>query len=391
MSLCTIALERIIVKPSLEDLEIGNEGLVEDIWEKIKKFFKNLWNWIVKVWYKILTFFNIKKKNTEQDIKDIGNLTDKITEIDNQITKNIISEKELATDNTEKTKTIQEIIKNNKTYSNYVYENIIQKDENKAKFIDFNKAIKFYTNCRIEAEDLCEGFTKLSKELLSINIDEFYSNGIDPVDMYNEQFSNINMFKYTRIKSKDNLKCISTYALGDYLNSNTTKFPLPESFENVDTRMTRDTELEFFTPSKYTSFEQIKNLYRTNARIMNIFIDNANRLEMSSKKVYRQYKNPVYDRFLIRIGKILKGTNEVPEFKNKPYLEESSPTLRGYDLIARKISYLYQILTGNAVNALVYTNNIYDKIADSIHRLKTILTEVYNGVRAVKPHDRVYK
>ena len=70
MSLCTIALERIIVKPSLEDFKIGNEGLIEDIWKKIKKFFKDLWAWLKEKWYQALEFFGIRK-NIKQEMTAI--------------------------------------------------------------------------------------------------------------------------------------------------------------------------------------------------------------------------------------------------------------------------------------------------------------------------------
>ena len=69
MSLCSIALERIIVKPSLEDLKIGTEGFIKETIDKIIKFFKDLWIWIKEKWNKLLQFLGLREKTVEDKIK----------------------------------------------------------------------------------------------------------------------------------------------------------------------------------------------------------------------------------------------------------------------------------------------------------------------------------
>lgn len=76
MSLCSIALERIIIEPSLEDLEIGSEGFIKETINKIVKFFKDIWIWIKEKWNKLLQFLGLKEKTIENKINE----ADKIVE-----------------------------------------------------------------------------------------------------------------------------------------------------------------------------------------------------------------------------------------------------------------------------------------------------------------------
>lgn len=425
MSLCTIALENCVVRPSIDDIEfeVGTEGILKDIWEGIKKFFKALWEWIKGVWYKILSFFGIKKKNVESDVKETKELIEKIEKVDSQIVKDVIqvsdkaesskqtSENDvklLGYDDTKyplaivepkKIKTVKEILEENGSYSDYVYKNMIKEHNEKNKstgnslaaFVNFGNIIDLYNNFYIEAKDIYDGCTKLYKEILFTDIEKFYLDGKDARDVFAEYFQDLDMFKYTKTKSKEDIKYLSYQEI----ENKGRLFPFPDSFVHIGSNLDyKKVAILYKNSNICTKFEEVKHLYRSNIQAMNSFINNTNRIEISLKEQNKQFTSPVYDRFLIKIGKILKddGTNKAAQRNgySKVYLEEHSE-LKYYDALAHKLSKFYGVLVSNAVSAMNQLGNVYKVIVDNIEKLKYVVSEVYKNTRAVKFYDRTYR